>query len=155
MGRIFAEVPEAISNTVLIADRCEVDLGFKGYHLPDFPVPEGYDAESYLRKLCEEGLKWRYGAQADAPHIRERLEYELGIIQQMGFDAYFLIVWDLCCVCQTRRYLVQRPRFSGRFDCGLYPGNHLGRSHRAWPDLRTLPQSRTCFDAGYRPGFPG
>jgi len=96
MSRIFAEVPEALSNTLLIADRCEVDLGFKGYHLPDFPVPEGYDAQSYLRKLCEDGLKMRYGAQADAPHIRERLEYELGIIHEMGFDAYFLIVWDLC-----------------------------------------------------------
>ncbi len=96
MSRIFAEVPEALSNTLMIANRCEVDLGFKGYHLPDFPVPEGYDAESYLRKLCEDGLKWRYGAQADAPHIRERLEYELGVIHTMGFDAYFLIVWDLC-----------------------------------------------------------
>jgi DNA polymerase-3 subunit alpha len=96
MGRIFAEVPEAISNTLLIADRCHVDLGFKGYHLPDFPVPEGYDAESYLRKLCEEGLEMRYGAQAGSPHLRERLEYELGIIHKMGFDAYFLIVWDLC-----------------------------------------------------------
>ncbi len=96
MGRIFGEVPEALSNTLRIADRCEVDLGFKGYHLPDFPVPDGYDAESYLRKLCEEGLKWRYGTQADALHIRERLEYELGIIHTMGFDAYFLIVWDLC-----------------------------------------------------------
>jgi DNA polymerase-3 subunit alpha len=96
MSRIFAEVPEALSNTLLIADRCEVDLGFKGYRLPDFPVPEGYNAETYLRKLCEEGLRWRYGDQADAPHIRERLDYELGIIHQMGFDAYFLIVWDLC-----------------------------------------------------------
>ena len=60
MGRIFSEVPEAISNILLIADRCEVDLGFKGYHLPDFPVPEGYDAETYLRKLCEDGLELRY-----------------------------------------------------------------------------------------------
>jgi DNA polymerase-3 subunit alpha len=96
MGQIFGEVPEALNNTLRIADRCEVDLGFKGYHLPDFPVPEGYNAETYLRKLCEEGLRWRYGDQADAPHIRERLEYELGIIHTMGFDAYFLIVWDLC-----------------------------------------------------------
>ena len=96
MGRIFAEVPEALSNTLRIADRCEVDLGFKGYHLPDFSVPDGYNAESYLRKLCEEGLRWRYGDKADAPHIRKRLEYELGIIHTMGFDAYFLIVWDLC-----------------------------------------------------------
>ena len=96
MAAIFSEVPEAISNTVLIADRCEVDLGFKGYHLPDFSVPEGYNAETYLRKLCEDGLRERYGAHADDAVIQERLEYELGIIHAMGFDAYFLIVWDLC-----------------------------------------------------------
>jgi len=96
MSRLFAEVPEAISNTLWIAERCEVDLGFKGYHLPDFPVPDGYDAETYLRKLCEEGLEWRYGPRAKDPVIRERLEYELSVIHQMGFDAYFLIVWDLC-----------------------------------------------------------
>ncbi|MCJ7701055.1 MAG: DNA polymerase III subunit alpha, partial [Anaerolineales bacterium] len=96
MANIFSEVPEAISNTVLIAERCEVDLGFKGYHLPDFAVPEGYNTETYLRKLCEDGLRIRYGHHADTPTIRERLEYELGVISQMGFDAYFLIVWDLC-----------------------------------------------------------
>ena len=96
MGRIFAEVPEALSNTLWVAQRCEVDLGFKGYHLPDFPVPEGFDAETYLRKLCEEGLDWRYGSHSHDAVIRERLDYELGIIHQMGFDAYFLIVWDLC-----------------------------------------------------------
>jgi len=96
MADIFSEVPEAISNTVLIADRCEVDLGFKGYHLPDFSVPEGYNAETYLRKLCEDGLRERYGSHAGDDVIRERLEYELGIIRDMGFDAYFLIVWDLC-----------------------------------------------------------
>ncbi|MFN2152199.1 MAG: DNA polymerase III subunit alpha, partial [Anaerolineales bacterium] len=96
MNRIFAEVPEALSNTLWIAERCNVDLGFKGYHLPEFPVPEGYNAETYLRKLCEEGLEWRYGPRANDPVVRERLEYELGIIHEMGFDAYFLIVWDLC-----------------------------------------------------------
>jgi len=96
MATIFSEVPEAIQNTALIAERCEVDLGFKGYHLPDFQVPEGYNTGTYLRKLCEDGLRKRYGDHADDPVIRERLEYELGIISQMGFDAYFLIVWDLC-----------------------------------------------------------
>ncbi len=55
MSRLFAEVPEALSNTLLIAERCNVDLSFKGYHLPDFPVPEGYTTESYLRHLCQEG----------------------------------------------------------------------------------------------------
>ncbi len=96
MARIFSEVPEAISNTVLIAERCEVDLGFKGYHLPDFPVPDGYNAETYLRKLCEDGLKIRYGDHWQDQVIQERLEYELDIIHTMGFDAYFIIVWDLC-----------------------------------------------------------
>ncbi len=96
MGQIFAEVPEALTNTLWIAERCNVDLGFKGYHLPDFAVPEGFDAESYLRKLCEDGLAWRYGPRAGDPIYHQRLDYELGIIHTMGFDAYFLIVWDLC-----------------------------------------------------------
>ena len=96
MDRLFAEVPEALSNTILIADRCNVDLGFKGYHLPDFPVPEGFTAESYLRYLCNEGAKKRYGDRATSPQVQERIDYEFGIIHKMGFDAYFLIVWDLC-----------------------------------------------------------
>lgn len=95
MSRLFADIPEALSNTLLIAERCNVDLTSKGYHLPRFPVPEGYTAETYLRELCEQGLRRRYGARADDPVVRERLEYELKVIHQMGFDAYFLIVWDL------------------------------------------------------------
>jgi DNA polymerase III subunit alpha len=96
MSQLFAEVPEALSNTLLIAERCNVDLSFKGYHLPDFPVPDGFTAETRLRYLCEEGAKRRYQEQANSPQVRERLDYELGIIHKMGFDAYFLIVWDLC-----------------------------------------------------------
>ena len=96
MSQLFAEVPEALSNTLLIAERCNVDLGFKGYHLPDFPVPEGFTAETYLRYLCEEGARKRYGDRAASPQVRERIDYEFGIIHKMGFDAYFLIVWDLC-----------------------------------------------------------
>ena len=96
MGRLFTEVPEALSNTLLIAERCNVDLGFKGYHLPNFDVPEGYTAEDYLRSLCESGLKQRFGERASDPTVSKRLEYELGVIHQMGFDTYFLIVWDLC-----------------------------------------------------------
>ena len=96
MGSVFAEIPQAVSNTLLIAERCELDLGFKGYHLPNFDVPEGQTAESYLRQLCEKGLGERYGPRANDQEVRERLEVELGIIHQMGFDTYFLIVWDLC-----------------------------------------------------------
>src|SRR5260221_2460308 len=96
MSTLFAEVPAALSNTLLIAERCNVDLGFKGYHLPDFAVPEGFTAESYLRYLCNEGAKKRYGDRATSPQVQERIDYEFGIIHKMGFDAYFLIVWDLC-----------------------------------------------------------
>ncbi|MBN2118023.1 MAG: DNA polymerase III subunit alpha [Anaerolineales bacterium] len=96
MSQLFAEVPGALSNTLLIAERCNVDLSFKGYHLPDFPVPAGFTAESYLRHLCEEGARKRYGEGATSQQVRARIEYELGVIHKMGFDAYFLIVWDLC-----------------------------------------------------------
>jgi DNA polymerase-3 subunit alpha len=96
MQDIFTAVPEAISNTMMIAERCNVDLTVSGWHLPVFPVPDGYTAETYLRHLCDEGLIRRYGARANDPKVRERLDYELGVIHTMGFDAYFLIVWDLC-----------------------------------------------------------
>jgi len=96
MAALFPETPEALTTTLQIAERCNVDLSKKGYHLPKFDVPEGFTPETYLRKLCEEGLKRRYGERAFDPKVRERLEYELSVIHQMGFDAYFLIVWDLC-----------------------------------------------------------
>src|SRR5688500_18463459 len=96
MNRLFAEVPEALSNTLLVAERCNVDLSFKGYHLPDFPVPVGYTTESYRRYLCDEGARKRYGDRAASQQVRERIDYELGVVSKMGFSAYFLIVWDLC-----------------------------------------------------------
>ncbi len=96
MAALFPENPDALSNTLDIAERCNVKLDKKGYHLPEFDVPAGFTPETYLRQLCMEGLAERYGSRANSPEIKERLEYELGIIHQMGFDAYFLIVWDLC-----------------------------------------------------------
>jgi DNA polymerase-3 subunit alpha len=96
MNRLFAEVPSSLSNTLLIAERCNVDLGFKGYHLPEFTVPEGYTGETYLRALCEAGAEKRYKEDATSQKVRERLDYELNVVHTMGFDAYFLIVWDLC-----------------------------------------------------------
>jgi len=102
MADLFAEVPEAVSNTLLVAERCSLDLTPSGYHLPLFEVPDGYTAETYLRELCEAGLLRRYGARAALPEERERLEYELSIIHKMGFDTYFLIVWDLCRHARTQ-----------------------------------------------------
>jgi DNA polymerase-3 subunit alpha len=96
MQELFGHVPGALENTLWIAERCELDLEFQGYRLPPFDVPEGYSSQSYLRQLCEDGLGKRYSSYSNAPEIKERLDYELKIIHEMGFDNYFLIVWDLC-----------------------------------------------------------
>ena len=96
MDRLFGHVPGALKNTLEIAERCRVELGFAEYRLPQFRVPSHSDEQGYLRYLCEEGLRERYGSRCEDPELRERLEYELTIIHQMGFDAYFLVVWDLC-----------------------------------------------------------
>ncbi|MGD2105047.1 MAG: DNA polymerase III subunit alpha, partial [Anaerolineae bacterium] len=94
MAALFPDTPAALRHTLEIADRCNVQLTFGDYHLPVFEVPEGFEAHSYLRHLCEKGLRERY--EEVTPSIRERLDYELDVIHRMGFDTYFLIVWDLC-----------------------------------------------------------
>jgi DNA polymerase-3 subunit alpha len=96
MQDLFGDIPGAIDNTLKIAERCEVDLTPTGYHLPLFKVPEGKTPHMYLRQLCDQGLENIYGERTKDPDIQERLAYELSVIHEMGFDAYFLIVWDLC-----------------------------------------------------------
>jgi DNA polymerase-3 subunit alpha len=102
MMQLFNERPDSLLNTLAIAEMCEVDLDPKGYHLPPFDVPPGFTAESYLRHLVEEGLKCRYGERANDPEVQARREHELRIIHEMGFDTYFLIVWDLCEFARRR-----------------------------------------------------
>jgi DNA polymerase-3 subunit alpha len=92
MEKLFGHIPESLSNTIRIAEMCELDLGFKGYHLPEFDVPPGHTSESYLEHLCKQGALERYGTTEGA--VGERLDYELGIIKSMGFTNYFLITWD-------------------------------------------------------------
>jgi DNA polymerase III, alpha subunit len=96
MKEIFHYIPEAIENTEKIAERCNVEIEFGKYHLPEYPVPEGYTALSYLNKLCEDGFKLRYeGITGDEENeLRARLKYEIDTISNMGFVDYFLIVWD-------------------------------------------------------------
>ncbi len=100
MAALFSDAPQAVENSLRIAEACNLDLKSEGYHLPIFEVPEGYDAESYLRHLCQQGLASRYSIIA--PEIEARLQHELDIIHQMGFDTYFLIVWDLVRHAQDR-----------------------------------------------------
>jgi len=92
MRSLFPYAPQAIDNTQIIADRCKVEIEFGVTKLPNFEVPQGYDAKSYLTKLCYDGLKERYPKGDES--LKERLDYELKTIEKMGYIEYFLIVWD-------------------------------------------------------------
>lgn len=93
MAALFAECPEAVANTVKVAERCNAEIPLGQSLIPKFEVPEGYTAESYLERLVEEGLKERY--RPLPPEYRERARYELSVIERMKFVDYFLVVWDL------------------------------------------------------------
>ena len=93
MASAFADWPEAVPTTLEIAGRCEVELELGELLLPRFPTPEGEEPRQMLDRLAREGLARRYGDPPPAAAV-ERLEFELGVIREMGFESYFLIVWD-------------------------------------------------------------
>ena len=93
MASSFAEWPEALESTLEIAERCDVELELGGQLIPRYPTPDGADEGEYLRSLVAQGLRERYGDPPPADAL-ERADYELGVIDKMGFNAYFLIVWD-------------------------------------------------------------
>jgi DNA polymerase III subunit alpha len=93
MHSAFAEWPEAVANTLEIAERCSVEIELGKQLIPSYPTPGGADEREYLRERVSEGLRLRYGDPAPAEAV-ERMEMELGVIDRMGFNAYFLIVWD-------------------------------------------------------------
>lgn len=104
MIEIFKDHPDAITNTLEIAERCKVEIEFGKNLIPDFKAPEELSAQQYLKKLCGEGLKTRY---ADVtPEIVKRLDYELETIHNSGFDAYFLIVHDFICYAKRQGVIV-------------------------------------------------
>jgi DNA polymerase-3 subunit alpha len=102
MKKSFSHVPEAITNTVAIAERCNVELELGKYHLPHFPVPDGTTRESYMAELARKGLEERFAeieavrgtGSIDRAKYKERLEFEIAMLSKMGFAGYFLIVWD-------------------------------------------------------------
>lgn len=95
MAALFAEVPEAVTNTLRVAERCQLKMEFGQPKYPAFEPPAGLTREDYLRDLCWRGLRERYGARAEGDdELRKRLEYELSVIEKTGFVSYFLIVWD-------------------------------------------------------------
>ena len=108
---LFPNHVEAFENTVRIADRCNLEFTFHEYHLPSFPVPEGYTNEEYFRELCNKGFQERY---IDPPkEYVDRLEYEIGVISRMGYVNYYLIVWDFIRYAKEQGIPVGPGRGSG------------------------------------------
>lgn len=101
MYTLFKEVPEALTNSVRIAERCQIEFEFGKHKLPRYDLPEGEDAASYLRRLCLEHLHDRYPNPSD--EVMRRLEYELDVITRMGYPGYFLIVWDFIRYAKSKR----------------------------------------------------
>jgi error-prone DNA polymerase len=97
MRELFGQHPEALENTVRIAEMCNVSLDFSSYRFPDFPVPDGETADTYLARLCWERAKERYGEISE--EVQAQLRYELELIGKLGLSGYFLIVWDLMEYC--------------------------------------------------------
>lgn len=106
MAEAFKEYPEAISNTVKFAERCNVEIDFGKLYLPEFYAPCGKDNFEYLKELCEEGIRERYGESADTDEIKDRLTYELETIKNMGYVEYFLIVWDFINYAKMQNIMV-------------------------------------------------
>jgi DNA polymerase-3 subunit alpha len=100
MKELFSECPEALKNTLEIAQRCNLELDFKQMHLPKYSPPNGKDKEEFLLELCEKGLTEK-NLQAD-PEVQKRLDHELKIIKHMGFISYFLIVWDFIAYAKSQ-----------------------------------------------------
>ncbi len=109
MARLFPHVKQALENTAVIADKCNLELEFGRSILPEYrPLPEGMDSSQYLRSLCREGLVKRYEktelwtASGGREELDKRLDYELGVIGSMGFSDYFLIVWDFIAYAHSQ-----------------------------------------------------
>ena len=113
MADYFSNVPEAVENTVKIAEKCNFDFEFGVTKLPNYDVPEEFEThEAYFRKLCEDGIKERYG-ENPSQEIIDRVEYEMGIISKMGYVDYYLIVWDFIHYAKSVGIAVGPGRGSG------------------------------------------
>ncbi|HWG73621.1 MAG TPA: DNA polymerase III subunit alpha [Acidimicrobiales bacterium] len=159
MRHLFAELPEACDNTLWIAERADVQIEFGKPKLPSFPRPEGFaDADGYLRHLSYEGAAARYPAPLSSD-VRERLDYELGVISDMGFSDYFLVVWDLIRYAKDRGIRVGPGRGSAAGCCVAYCLRIVDLDPLAYdliferflnPGRKQMPDIDRDFDERYR-----
>src|SRR5437764_7840613 len=103
MREIFRDFPEAIANTLKIAEGCNLEIELEKSKYPEYPLPDGMPREQYLRDLCAKGLAQRYGERAKIDNqLQQRLDYELGVLEKTGFISYILIVWDFIHFAKQR-----------------------------------------------------
>src|SRR2546427_7211792 len=147
MRELFRDLPEAIDNTLRLAERLEFSLENIGYDFPDYPVPAGHSMDSFLRTIVWFGAQQRYSAISAA--VKRQLEEELALIQKLGFPGYFLIVWDIVNFCREHNVMVQgRGSAANSAVCyclGITPvdpvSNHLvferflSEGRKGWPDI--------------------
>ena len=105
MSALFRDLPEAIANTVRLAERLQFSLENIGYHFPDYPVPDGHSMDSFLRTIVLFGAQQRYASISTK--VKAQLEFELALISKLGFSGYFLIVWDIVNFCREKNIMVQ------------------------------------------------
>ena len=147
MKALFRDRPEAIANTLRLAERLEISLENLGYDFPDYPVPEGHSMDSFLRTITLFGAQQRYAAISSA--VQAKLQEELALIQKLGFSGYFLIVWDIVNFCRENNIMVQGRGSAANsavcFCLGITPvdpvSNHLvferflSEGRKGWPDI--------------------
>jgi DNA polymerase III subunit alpha len=158
MRGLFADYEEACDNSLLVAERANVEIEFGYSALPVFDTPAGHDEDSYLRDLTLAGAHALYGP-IPAPEVLERIDYELGVIKTMGFSAYFLVVWDLYRYAKSRGIRVGPGRGSTAGSCVAYC---LGITHvdpikyglfferMLNPGRKEMPDIDMDFDSRYR-----
>ena len=147
MQALFRDQPEALTNTLRLAERLQFSLENIGYHFPDYPVPEGHSMDSFLRTIVFFGAQQRYASISTK--VKRQLEFELGLIRKLGFSGYFLIVWDIVNFCRENNIMVQGRGSAANsavcFCLGITPvdpvSNHLvferflNESRKGWPDI--------------------
>jgi len=159
MFGIFREIPEALQRTVDIASRCNVKIDRIPNPFPEFKVPDGHTAGSYFEKVVREGFATRApylerlaksGALSNPlSEYERRLSSEIQMIQKMRYEGYFLIVWDFIHYARSQGVPSDPAGIGGGKPCKLCVADYGRRSAAIQPALRAVPESGTCFDAGY------
>ena len=147
MKALFRDRPDAIANTLRLAERLQFSLENLGYDFPDYPVPDGHSMDSFLRTITLFGAQQRYAAISSA--VKAKLNEELALIEKLGFSGYFLIVWDIVNFCRENNIMVQGRGSAANsavcFCLGITPvdpvSNHLvferflNENRKGWPDI--------------------